>query len=66
MTSPRKTRMEEIFEQIPPEAMETVNEKLLGGASAEAISKVLTDHGFPISPTSTKRHRKALRDERSS
>lgn len=54
-------RMAEIFEEIGALAFDVIEDKLLEGASANEIARVLTDNGHSVSPTTVKARRKELR-----
>lgn len=55
-------RMAEIRQQIPDHAFKVIEDKLLDGASANELAKVLTEQGYPVSASTIKAHRKRLKE----
>lgn len=54
--------MAEIFNEIGPQAVAVIEDKLLSGAHASVIARTLTENGHPVSETTVKTHRKALKE----
>ncbi|WP_371671201.1 hypothetical protein OG985_28430 [Streptomyces sp. NBC_00289] len=54
--------LKRIYEELEPDARETVVLRLLDGSSAERLALVLRRHGHTVSASTIRTYRRSLRD----
>ncbi|MFF4244280.1 hypothetical protein ACFYY2_07370 [Streptomyces sp. NPDC001822] len=54
--------LKRLYEELEPDARETLVVRLLGGSSAERLALVLRRHGHTVSASTIRTYRRSLRD----